>query len=470
MDQTVRWLAPLLESPPDDAVWAVVAGRAYTYGQLRERVAENLAMLAIHGVGPGSTVVMQMLPSLTQLWVLFALFESGAQVMVADHRLTTAEVDTLLALCRPQFHVRSDGTRSAAIPFHTECGVSVRLQRGRPAQTEHTLVQFTSGSTGRPKVIGRTAESLLAEVKRFARLPGNPRAEDRVLLLVPTVHALGLVGGVLHALNTGATLMFTAATEPRELLRAATIGGATAVFAAPGHFHRLADVGTSADWPTLRLAVSGGEPLPPAVFDRFADRFGVRIGQAYGLTEVGIVAADLTGTHPPPAIGWPAPGVEWQTFDGELWVRSPESPYLFGAEEERFHHGWVRTLDLVEPPHGDQPFRLRGRRGSIVDIGTARIDLTRIEQVLAEHDQVREAVVVGGPEIEAHVGATGPVTADELASWCRQHPGVFVPQLFHVVTALPRTANGKLIRNRALLHAAYDTGQRWPRSGRPNRA
>ncbi|SBV05271.1 Acyl-coenzyme A synthetases/AMP-(fatty) acid ligases [Streptomyces sp. Ncost-T6T-1] len=53
--------------------------------------------------------------------------------------------------------------------------------------------------------------------------------------------------------------------------------------------------------PGLRRAVSGGERLPDRVYDGFADRYGVCIGQAYGTTESGVVAADPTGWYGP---GW----------------------------------------------------------------------------------------------------------------------------------------------------------------------
>ncbi|GAA3567243.1 hypothetical protein GCM10022222_58990 [Amycolatopsis ultiminotia] len=434
-----------------------MGGRAVTHAELRTRVAEQERIFAAHGVGPGTTVALHTLPSFTTLWTLFGLWARGAQVALFDSRLKRAEIDTLLALTEPEVFVSFDGPGRVLSPFRDECEVVVRRRRGgRPAATPHVLVQFSSGSTGAPKVIGRTAGALLAEIDRFAAIDDMPGRGDTVLLLNSIIHSLGLVGGVLHGLNAGVRIVFSRSAQPRGVLDVVHGEQADALFGVPAHFALLAATTDAAVPPRLRLAVSGGELLAAEVFTRFRDRFGVRIGQAYGMTEVGIIAADPAGRHDPPAVGPAVAGLRVRAEAGELHVHTGESPYLLDDGVARFRDGWLRTYDAgaVDPVSG--VLTVGGRADSVVVVGGLKVDLGEIESVLRSHEEITDAVVVRSDVIEAHVATAAALSADELTSWCRDRLAHYkIPRRFRVVADLPRTANGKLIRNHELLRGAY---------------
>jgi acyl-coenzyme A synthetase/AMP-(fatty) acid ligase len=459
MDTEAWWGTRLLDAWPDDVAWAL-AERTVTYGELRERVAQLARMFAINGIGPGSTVVLRMPPSLTLLWSLFALWSRGAQVMLIDTRLPRAEVEQLLEFCRPQHRISSGGPNAEAAPFHPECEVTIERRRvGLPAQTEHCLVQLTSGTAGRPRVIGRTPASLLAEVERFARLDAMPGRGERIMLLSSMVHSFGLVGGVLHALNSGAVLVFSKVLQPDRMLRTLQRCGPDAVFGMPWHVSLLNHAvpeSAPVSLPRLRLVVSSGDALPAHQYEAFGRRFGLRVGQAYGTSEVGIVAADLLGVQPPPAVGVPVPGADIALRDGELWVRTGRSPYLRPGPDQQLADGWLNTHDRFDQDPATGVLRLRGRHDSVVTVDGIAIELGRIESALRAHELVTDAVVVPGPTIEAYVKAAAPVTETALATWCREQVGPDgVAGRFHIVPDIPRTTNGKLIRNRELLYATY---------------
>ncbi|QQQ79548.1 AMP-binding protein [Saccharothrix sp. 6-C] len=464
MHSATWWGSTLLDGPGEDVVWIGRHSRV-TRAQVRERVDELVRLLDGHGIRPGQRVSVRAQPSFTQLWVLLALWSRDVQVVLVDPWLTGAEADELLQLCAPGHQIRFGGPGRTTTPFRPESEVIVRPSTGgRPADTAHCLVQFSSGVAGVPKVIGRIGDSLMAEVLRFAALDGMPTRGDRVLLLHSMSHSLGLVGGILHALHAGATVVFTDRLGPDELLRTVEAEGITAIFGLPRQFEGMAQAATATLLPAVRLAVSGGEALRPAVRDRFAARCGVLIGQAYGMTEVGLIAADLPGVHPPPAIGTPAPGMGVRVVDGELHVRQAASPYLHGGS---WHgDGWLRTGDLVDRDAAGVLW-LRGRVGSAPRVPGGGVDLMEVEAVLRAHDRVTEAVVVFGDVLEAHVAVTEAVGSADLIGWCRTHLGNSgVPERVHVVAAIPRTANGKLIRDADRLRAAYSAAARAPRSGK----
>ncbi|MER6916685.1 class I adenylate-forming enzyme family protein [Streptomyces sp. NPDC000594] len=456
---TPWWGAELLGGRPDDEPWAR-AGREVSRAELRGRIQESIGIFAAHGIREGSSVALRLPPSLTGIWSLLALWSLGAQVQLLDHRLKPAEVQRVLDLCEPRYYVHfMDGT---ATQFQDECEVYVEWRRtGSAARTDHCLVQFSSGSTGRPKVIGRTAASLRAELASFSRIPGMPQRGERLLLLNSTIHSLGLIGGVLHAMSTGATLVFTPRLQPQALVSTLAEQEIDAVFGVPFHYDLLSRVPRAPALPRLRLAVSGGERLSRDVHRRFEERYGIRVGQAYGMTETGIVATDLTGAFAPPVVGRVAPGVHTRVVGGELWVRLDRSPYLQDEGTERYTDGWLNSKDLAHFCERDGTLRITGRSDSLVAIGGLKVDLMEIEHELALHPAVREAVVLHGEEgIEAHIGAPDGVTVSELQSFARERLSNFkIPRRFQVVPALPRTANGKLLRSAGLLRAAYAAGQ-----------
>ena len=258
-------LERLLDAHPGDLPYLLHGEEAVSRDRFRAAVAWEAEVLAGHGIGEGHKVMLQLPPSYTQVEVLLALWQLGAQVMLVDHRLKPAEVDTLRALCHPQFLLDT-----AAVAGRSPIGfeprymvVATRCPDGRGAVTEHRLVQFSSGSTGQPKVIGRTTDSLAAEIDRFGRVAGMPTRGERLLLLSSTAHSFGLIAGLLHSLAAGATVVFARRLTAAGILADAERNGVHAVFGTPFHYELLSTARDIPALPDLRAAVSGGEIMPP---------------------------------------------------------------------------------------------------------------------------------------------------------------------------------------------------------------
>src|SRR4029079_10528075 len=92
--------------------------------------------------------------------------------------------------------------------------------RDQPAETEHAIIQLSSGSTGPSKIIGRTADDLIAEIRRYTEIDGVPLPGERIVLLPSMVHVLGLVGGLLYGLHAGVTLVTPARLDRDRVPRA----------------------------------------------------------------------------------------------------------------------------------------------------------------------------------------------------------------------------------------------------------
>ncbi|MDX3661742.1 fatty acid--CoA ligase family protein [Streptomyces sp. ID05-26A] len=449
-------LDELFEAHPGELPYLVHNRHVVSRAEVRAGTAEEAGVFSGFGIGDGSTVLVQIPSSRTQVEVVFALWSLGAQVLLVDHRLAPAEVDALRSLCRPEFSVRATAGGRFAMAFQAAYEVVTEHHReGERAATEHRLVQFSSGSTGQPKVIGRTPASLAAEVERFARIDGMPRTGERVLLLSSTAHSFGLIAGLLHSLVAGAAAVFTPRLSAKDVLATAAHHDVHLIFGTPFHYELLTTATSVPVLPSLRAAVSGGELMSAGVAEAFRERFGVHLGESYGTTETGVIAMDVSGTSRP-AVGRAAPGIVLRVEQGELEVELPDgTPYLRGSDVDRYRAGWLRTCDRAEQDeHG--AVRLLGRSDSLVVIGGLKVDLGEVESVLRQHPRISDVVVIHAGSIEAYVAADedGPA-AGELAGWCRDRLAAYkVPRLIRVLPALPRTPNGKLIRRTQALRGA----------------
>ena len=426
-------------------------GTPVTLAELRRLVTERQTDLTAAGLRRGGSIALNLPPSLAFVVSLLAAWRIGVQTALLDHRLTPYEIDRALQRLAPQVVVTAAQLGGGALRGYHDVHVQVSVYPGHPAATPHALVQLSSGSTGPSKVIGRTAADLIAELDRYTRIDGVPRSGERIVSLASMVHVLGLVGGLLYGLHAGVQLAIPGRMTPNGILAAvAESPEPTTLLGVPFHLELLASVTAPPPLPQLTGMTTGGELVRAQVHDAFVDRYGVRLGNMYGMTEVGVIATDLFGRDRPAVT--PAPGLRLREVDGELQIAMPHSPYLGQADPTRWRDGWLRTKDAgsVDPRTG--LVRVHGRRDSQVSVGGLKVDLTEVEHTLADLPEVAAAVVVHGAAIEAYVvlhdsGDAVRVEqrlADRLAAYKR-------PRTLHVVDELPRTATGKLVRDRARL-------------------
>jgi acyl-coenzyme A synthetase/AMP-(fatty) acid ligase len=445
--------ALLAGDPGDPCLWM---GGPVTRGELAGLVDARQRMLQAAGLRPGGTAAIRLPPSLEYVAVLLAAWRAGAQVSLLDHRLVRGEVEVALDRLAPQVVVTADSVTAAPMAGYAQAVARADARPGgRPAATPHVLIQLSSGSTGPSKVIARTAADLLAELGRYAQLDEYPRRGERVVVLASMVHVLGLVGGLLHGLHTRLELVFPDRITADGIRTAVAAGTEpTTILGVPFHAELLAT--GSAHLPPLRRMVVAGELVRPWVPDKFTAAYGVPLGTMYGMTEVGVIATDLSGRTAPAVT--PAPGMSLRVADGELLLRLPASPYIGLVDDTRWADGWLHTRDAACIDDATGLVTILGRLDSQVSVGGLKVDLTEVEQTLCALPGVDSAVVAFDAVIEAYLvlregmalSGVESALADLLAPFKR-------PRRLHVLDALPRTATGKISRDRAVLRAATDT-------------
>src|SRR5258706_15252941 len=103
----------------------------------------------------------------------------------------------------------------------------------------------------------------------------------------------------------------------------AASGGPTTLLGVPFHIELLSSGSAPPKLPQLTGMPTGGEMVRAEVHAAFVDRFGVRLGNMYGMTEVGVIATDLFGQHRPAVL--PAPRITVRGAAGQLLIAPPTS-------------------------------------------------------------------------------------------------------------------------------------------------
>jgi fatty-acyl-CoA synthase len=292
---------------------------------------------------------------------------------------------------------------------------------------------------------------------------------------MPLFHVAGggmIALGTLQTLGTHVLMpRFSPALQLElvETFRGAAIGGVptmiTALLDHPDRARR--------DLSSLRLALAGGAPTPPALARRVEATLGVPFLNGYGQTEsscwITVVRPADTPEQRAETVGRPLPRTEVAILDpatgapvpageiGEICTRGYlvmsgylDDPVATAAAIDA--DGWLHTGDLGSlDAHGC--CRIEGRLKEMIIRGGENVYPREIEAVLAGHPGVVEAAVVGvpdafwGEEVAAAIlpRAGEPPSEAELVELCRRHLARFkVPSRWEFVDAFPLTPTGKV--------------------------
>jgi acyl-coenzyme A synthetase/AMP-(fatty) acid ligase len=448
------WVDDVLLAGPDSAV-CLRLDEPITRARLRQAVGERQIGLTAGGLRRGGTVALWLPPSWDFVATLLAVWRCGSQAILFDHRLTQHEVDGACARLLPQLLVKAKGANGGALRGFVElAGIDIEKRPGRPATSDHVLVQLSSGSTGPSKVIGRTVSSLRAELDRFSRMDGVPLDGERLVLLSSMVHVLGLVGGLMFGLHAGAQVILPSRMTGDGIVRAiAADARPTTVIGVPFHVELLTSVVDPPALRHLRRLTTGGELVRPKVAESYLDHFPGHLGTMYGMTETGVIAEDLFGQHRPALR--PTPGMRLREVGGELQVHTDRTPYLGDVDPTRWADGWLSTKDAGNIDAATGLVTVLGRLDAQVSIGGLKVDLMEVEQVVSALPGVTEAVLVFDRGIEAYVAVekpvTGPSVREALSTLLAPYKR---PTRVTVVAKLPRTVTGKLVRDVSVLREA----------------
>ena len=347
----------------------------------------------------------------------------------------------------------------------------LRISKRRPDDFVAVLL-YTSGTSGKPKGVMLTAANLAANVRQCIEWVGFSQ-NDTLLGVMPQFHTFGLTVLTLLPLSIGGKVVYTARFAVKKLLDLAETYRPTAFIAIPSMYNALlaSKSATPEHFKSFKYIVSGGEPLPEAVFDGFRERFNITLNEGYGLTET----APVTNWCRPheyrkKSVGKPLPGIEeiivgpdenrlGPNQDGEIRIKGPnvmkgyyKLPDMTDAVFDR--NGYFKTGDMGRLDE-DGFLYITGRIKELIIIGGENVFPREIEDVLDAHPSVHASAVIGlmdesrGEVPVAFVELNEGATFDEkaLRSFCRERLAQFkVPRDIRHIEKLPRNPTGKIMR------------------------
>jgi long-chain acyl-CoA synthetase len=347
----------------------------------------------------------------------------------------------------------------------------------RPEDTAAIL--YSSGTTGQPKGAELSHSNLvlnaLAANRTFNSHESRP---DRYLLVLPLFHSFAQTMNMNAGFSTGATLVLQQRFDPDAVLdimqreRITVFSGVPTMYWGLLESLRVRAGDHAPSGIALRLALSGGSPLPATLFEQFTETFGLHILEGYGLSETSpmALAQPPGGLNKPGSIGVPIWGVEarlvddhWATIDGadlvgEIAVRGHNvmKGYFNRPDDTAAvtHNGWLRTGDIARRDE-DGFYYIIDRAKDMIIRGGYNVYPREIEEALMRHSAVSLAAVIGvpnerhGEEVKAFVipRAGSDITEADLVAWCKEQMANYkYPRLIEFVSELPTTETGKVLK------------------------
>jgi acyl-CoA synthetase (AMP-forming)/AMP-acid ligase II len=460
-----------------------------SYKSLSEQVERLAAQFSGAGLKAGDVVAI-ILPNGLEFLVLFLALTRARLVMAPINLANKAsEVHYLIAagkaravIAESTNSVAAEAAASLQVPLYqprVESSGLVTLPQlsstspksaDAPNGDDVALLMYTSGTTGNPKAVPLSHANVLGSAINIASHYAL-KPTDRSLVVMPLFHGHGLIGAALSTLASGGALIVPprfSATDFWPLFREHRASWYSAV---PTIHQVLLARAADDDAPHHgpRFIRSCSAALAPAVLANLEQRFGAPVLEAYGMTET---AHQVASNPLPPLPHKPASvglgiGTEIAIIDttgkhlpantsGEVVIRGPgvmkgyrDNPE---ANADAFIDGWFRTGD-IGVIDSDGYLSLTGRIKEQINRAGEKISPVEVEAVLLEHPAVAEAGVFGvpdakyGEEVWAAVVLKDDVEADALKAFCRARMSDFkVPKTIRIVSALPKSATGKIER------------------------
>ena len=277
---------------------------------------------------------------------------------------------------------------------------------------EMAFWMYSSGSTGRPKGVVHLHHDLAYTHEAYGRRLLGIRESDIAFSPPKIFFAYGFGNSITFPFSVGATVaLHPGRPDPEAVLGAIERHRPTILCGLPTLYNALiVHPGSERrDLSSLRLCISAAEVLSQEMFSEWERRYGLRIVEGLGSTEVlHIYLSNRMDRQKPGASGARVPGYEIKLCDpdgapvprgepGIMWVRGDSSaPQYWNRPDktaETMRAGWIYTGDRFREDE-DGFFWFEGRADDLVKVSGQWVHPLEVERALAEHPAVRECAVL----------------------------------------------------------------------------
>jgi benzoate-CoA ligase len=480
-----------------------------TYDDLLRNVNRAGSALKQLGIRPEERVLLLMADGPAFAYVFFGAIKIGAVPVPlntlwksADYAHVIADSRALALVVSPQLQPAAEAIPEGARQRlrHVITSIDDLLADGAEtldADPTHrdgpAFWLYSSGSTGAPKGCVHLQHDMVICAELFGKGVLGIRESDRTFSVAKLFFAYGLGNALYFPLSVGATtILWPGPPTPQNVYAAIEKHRPTLFYSVPtGYAMMLAHNAGSPEGPShgkdfdlssLRLAVSAGEALPEALYQRFKQRFGVDVIDGIGSTEaLHMFISNRPGAIRPGSSGLIVPGYEARILDdeknavaagdvGNLWISGDSVCDGYWNKHEKtkqtIEGRWIKTGDKYTQD-ADGFYWYAGRSDDMLKVGGQWVSPIEVEGALVAHPAVLECGVVGCEDKDALIkpmafvvlrdggvaGAAGAgdraELARELQQFVRERLAEYKrPRWVEFVAELPKTATGKIQRFR----------------------
>jgi benzoate-CoA ligase len=513
MPETIAPAAILLDrhlgTPVAHKAAIIVDGEAVSYAALARRVADVSAGLSAIGVVPENRILLFGTDSLDYVTMWLGAVRIGAVPAVVSDLYKAPDLLYFVRDTAARFlFIDAEQTGklaaiAAALPasleaiiVRGEAGLAPKLA-GRKVITFAAIADsrtpavaacprhpndvaymfFSGGTTGTAKGITHLAHDFLLVPERQGRF-WEYRESDVVFATSKKYFTHGLWPGLLIPLYWGATaVLIRRPPLPELVLETMAEAKVTKLVSVPTVLKNMIEhvrmSGEKPHFPALEFVASASEKIPPEIFSRFHQQFGVELFDSIGSSEITYEwIANRPKEFKRGSLGKPIFGYEVRlvaagggdvtepNIPGEAWIKSKTACFFYWRKydksRETFIGEWTRTGDNLTFDE-DGFFWFCGRDDDMFKVRGLWVAPIEIEAALTGHPAVREAAVVSCTDADGFARpmayvvlregfAKGDALVAELCAAVRPLGGYKVPERFAFIDELPRTTLLKIDR------------------------
>ncbi|OYQ43600.1 AMP-binding protein [Flavobacterium aurantiibacter] len=490
---TTLFLEKNIETGCGDNIALISENHSFTYFQLLELVNQAAHELTnIYGIQSGNRVLLRGYNSAAFAVYWLAIARIGAIAVATMPLLRKKELEVIAEMAAVSLMICEDELASELDSFSKnentklllfnrsdfnvtlkKYNFSTNFQPFIASEELLALIGFTSGTTGKPKMTAHYHSDVAAICEGFPKYSLKPKRGEIFAGSPPLGFTFGLGGLLLFPLYYGATSLLIPKPAPEVLLQAIEEQGVTTCFTAPTAWRVMCEKAADYNIDTLKYCVSAGEALSAKVAKDWEEVTGIPILDGIGATEM--LHIFIGSSHEKRKIGFtgvPIPGYEATLFDdfgneiqeinkaGRLAVRGITGcKYLFNTEKQDAYvqNGWNFTGDIYQKD-ADGFFQFVARGDDMIISSGYNIAAIEVEQVLLEHELIKECAVVGKPDenrgmlVAAYVVLHESVSGNDelkiqIQNWFKEHAAPYkYPRHIEFVATLPKTETGKIQR------------------------
>lgn len=461
--------------------------RHWTYAELDLSCGQCASALKKHGIQQGDRLVCLAKNRVELIALHLACARIGAIYVPLNWRLTTIEINSLIADAEPKLIIGDDLLETAGLQ-----GIDLEsfLQQSATldAMPYHfidsdlpSLILYTSGTSGKPKG-ALLSENNLTETAINFSLVGKLSSNSVVMSDAPMFHIIGLITAIRPAMLQGASFVVSDGFDPARTLErlADSKLKVSHYFCVPvmADLIKAEPAYTPDKLKGLTAIFTGGAPYAEAKIQDWV-KDGVAVANGFGMSEAGTVFGmppdiDLIAARPG-STGITTSRVKARIVDshgegcqagatGELQLKGPNvtSGYWRRPEENTkvfTEDGWFCTGDIARCDE-EGYFWIVDRLKDMFISGGENVYPGEIESLLAHDPAIKECAVIGRPDEKwGEVGHLFVVLADpksdaDADSFIKNLDGKLarfkLPKYVSLLDALPRNANGKIVKSALL--------------------